>query len=739
MMDDLPERLARFPDQKLEVIHTRLFGELFPQAKRFAEHRTDFIQRQIAESIRLKPSDEKVVAPASPTASLQGSSSAASATAGRTKKGDAKSKEAKDPEGGKVSRSSLRRSPTSASRLSEEAADASAASDTEAVEEDEEVDESTSLYAHTFAVLKGELLMSQMMEPEVLHFLVEFRPLFHQLFDAYVDVPMPDAQGHMTQNSFLRFCSDFGLFPSQVDFQSLQWLYNTAESCSNARGQRVSVAPPHVAVSVDPGDTPTSGTGGENTARARIVSSKSTASMTSMASSKLPRVGGGGGQTDIDVGGKKRTARKAKTGKSPLNRSQKCDEPEVLWSGKWIRGCLAWMTKDLAEKSEVEVRSANILDGMNEWMIYRGFSINDLFIFLVPQKQTLTRLPQMRSASKKSKAEESERDYDVISHEVLIQAIDFMKLEDPPSHEEVYQLISLIIGSAKQDIDFGLLKEVFNIVSRLKDNLQRAKNCFLKDPAHMTQAEYSASMFFRELMFVLERNRWTPEQLFKKIDTDGSGEVDIHEMEREVRTFVKTQPFPMNKALSVEHPFEILDINHDERVTREEFVFIFEQVKQAREAQKDAEVTHPLFLSTSGLPKHSASSPRIFGRHAFVECLLKIALVHLSFHGTAHQAEQTSFFKALWLVLYLHSNFKRAASKVSKQQTAPRSLVKPMRRLLKDQPNLFQDAGLEATPGFSVWGKKVDKLLQQCLTDPSQPRASGHLSLDGQLLASAVD
>merc|ERR1719456_2251223 len=146
--------------------------------------------------------------------------------------------------GGRAKRASLNRNAPTATvaatcRPNEE--DTSAASDTEADDkEDENVTEGASLYAHTYAILKGEVIMSQLLEPEILHFPIEFRSFFHLLFGAYVDVPMPNAEGHMTLTAFLHFCGDFGLFPSQVDFQTVQWLYNTAEGCTNSRGRRLS-------------------------------------------------------------------------------------------------------------------------------------------------------------------------------------------------------------------------------------------------------------------------------------------------------------------------------------------------------------------------------------------------------------------------------------------------------------------------------------------------------------------
>jgi hypothetical protein len=327
----------------------------------------------------------------------------------------------------------------------------------------------------------------------------------------------------------------------------------------------------------------------------------------------------------------------------------------------------------------------------------------------------------------------------LVPAEVLIQAIEFMALEDPPTHDEIHQLIALMKGPSIEEIDFALMKETFVIANTLKENMDRATNCFLKEPARMTQQEYSASMFFRELVFILDKNRWTPDDLFSKIDHDGSGDVDKKEMEREVRTFAKSQPIPMTKSLSVEHPFDMLDLNNDQMVSREEFVHVFNQVREARDAQKDMEVRHPIFMAASGFPKQEGRSQerRIFGRRAFVEVLLKIALVHLSFHGTAHQAEQTSLFKAVWLMLYMHSHFQRAKARGIPIRKG--KLATPMQRLIRDHPDLFKHGGevSDAVIG-GVWGSEVDELLQECF-EFGPPKASGRNSLDGHLLALAVN
>jgi len=47
------------------------------------------------------------------------------------------------------------------------------------------------MLSSTEAVLQGEVLGAQLLEPEVLHFATRFRPLFERLFKAYADDRMP--------------------------------------------------------------------------------------------------------------------------------------------------------------------------------------------------------------------------------------------------------------------------------------------------------------------------------------------------------------------------------------------------------------------------------------------------------------------------------------------------------------------------------------------------------------------
>jgi len=115
------------------------------------------------------------------------------------------------------------------------------------------------LRAHTETVLLGEVLTSQLLEPEVLHFTTRFEPLFCRLFCAYADWPSPDLEsteddfsdeevpssspGHMSFGAFFRFCVDFGLFPQHASFEEIKQVYNDAEAADRVQELRTPEAP----------------------------------------------------------------------------------------------------------------------------------------------------------------------------------------------------------------------------------------------------------------------------------------------------------------------------------------------------------------------------------------------------------------------------------------------------------------------------------------------------------------
>jgi len=161
-----------------------------------------------------------------------------------------------------------------------------------------------------------------------------------------------------------------------------------------------------------------------------------------------------------------------------------------------------------------------------------------------------------------------------------------------------------------------------------------------------------------------------------------------------------------------------------------------------------------MFLSTKSMRSRILPTTRVFDRRAFAECVVKIAFAQLSFHGTAQQAEQSSLFKALWILLYLHWQYDGVKKVTNISGSRPhrtfetarshfKKQLAPMERLLRANPDLFTNissfstssTGTEVEEGnATAWGSQVDTLLQKCLSGDH-----GHLSIDGMLLASVVD
>lgn len=690
------ERLAKECEAK-----RRFFDVLLPQAEKYATERIHFVQARIEMGGPPRPG----MAAAGP--GVSGPSPSAKEV--QLKEKPAEAKKALPPKEGRLGR---RR------RLDSDSSDGASDSEREGPGLDgtiggtevEDAAAAAALYAHTFAVQKGELLMSQLLEPEIVHFIAQFSGLFEDIFEAYRDIPVMGLEGHMSLLAFLRVCDDFGLFPAIVDFQTIQWLYSSAEGCSAVESRR-----------------------------GRSRESKCGASVA-------------GGQ-----GGKGRGKRRGFS--VPLQ------DEKFLFCGKWFKSHLKWLTKDFLEMGQHELVAASLLWAVSEWMDSRRLSIAELIAFL-------------------------DRDSSgALSFDEVRVAIDFMCFEDPPTPDDIRQMMALISAPAtsvavplpsEERVEVECIHMALNAVSKQREHRDRAANCFLKDFSKMTRAESNACIFLRGLWDLLESKNLTPEDLFNQLDVDGSGTLTADELTRQVQRRLKMQARP-TAALSIESPFEMLDTNHDGQVSKHEFCEVLEQTRQAQQRKALYEEKHPIFLSTTAADA-TRDPNSVFGMKAFVECLLKVALVHLGYHGTAAQAEQPAFVKALWLLVYMHWQFQRArerASRVASEEAAfkaPRppssytdkasrrnpKCILPMQRLLKYHPRMFIDApetppalqmppwARAFSPGCSLnsatkrtsrgWGCFADPALHACLAayDKGRPAADGERSLDRMLLAAAT-
>jgi len=543
--------------------------------------------------------------------------------------------------------------------------------------------------AHTFGVIKGEVLQAQLCEPELLHFVAEFSDVFGKIFDAYCDVPVFNSEGHMSLVGFLRVCADFGLFPAIADYQTVQWVYDSAEGWLY-----VSSLTPEVSSSSKQQPT-----------LSRKTITGGTATSTTLRSTKKRKVRG----------------EPARDG--------------FLFYGKWVSRHLAWLTKDPTEMTEMEQVSMCTLWAISEWMDSRKLTVKDLFCFLDKDNSGLITLEEFRIG------------------------IAFMEFEDPPSIEDITNLMRLIMlptpppsaqaqhGPGKPPtiseeekpllVEFNVLGMALGAVGKQREQRDRAAVFFMKDFNQMTRPESKAGIFFAGLWAILQERSLTPDELFDELDENGDGEVSEDELTRAITRMLQTSNRPL-AASSVDSPFELLDTNQDGRISRAEFLGILDKVQQARDLRDLVDDTaHPIFLSAS-VALQPVSRNYVFGLQAFTECLIKLALNHLTYHGNHAQAEQPSFVKGMWMLVYMHDFYLQAQAKSEvilqaerergDSLTSPNFLadtrdkrypkcLPPIRHLLRKYPNLFLEAPL---------GKSSLKLPPWMTTDrgsrsPSRP------------------
>mmetsp|Transcript_68976 Transcript_68976/g.121982 ORF Transcript_68976/g.121982 Transcript_68976/m.121982 type:complete len:1184 (+) Transcript_68976:25-3576(+) len=554
-----------------------------------------------------------------------------------------------------------------------------------AAETAEEEEGSRELFALTFAVMKGETLKCELLQPEVMRFMVELSPLFHILFEAYSDLPTPDGRGSMSLTALLRFCGDFGLFPDRVDYKTILWLYSNAEGCIESEPVADPVEP------VSPGSPKTK-------------------------DSKSGR-----------KKGKKKTHEKEK------DPTAGC----VLHRGKWIQAHLMWMTADLQKMSEKESRTIIILQAIVEWMSSQGLSTQEVFAFIDKDGNGNFSLEELQIA------------------------VDFMDFDDPPTEEDMSNLFHLLLQpipedkrGAEAEVDLVSLQTALMTASQIKG---ASTNIFLKEMSKMSKEESNAAIFFRELYHIMELTQLTPEATFERFNTDRSGHLTEKELAINAHSLLRRTGVA-SSALSVYNPFTALDHDGDGIITKDKFIELINLVRKAERIKRMQEQKHPLFLA-QGLSVDPNKGKRIFGHSAFMECVLKIGLDFLTFHGNATQAELSSFHKMMWLFVFLHWSFEQAKERAagipppspSRPGSRPRSRPQsratrpypkhapPMRRLLNRHPRLFADALKDnlqlEMPGWAYGSADLgDVLLHRCVGQLEALRKPAEETLDEDLL-----
>eukprot|EP00930_Biecheleria_cincta_P048875 TRINITY_DN34131_c0_g1_i1.p1 TRINITY_DN34131_c0_g1~~TRINITY_DN34131_c0_g1_i1.p1 ORF type:complete len:1132 (-),score=225.98 TRINITY_DN34131_c0_g1_i1:147-3542(-) len=632
----------------------------------------------------------------------------------------------------------------------------------EEVEDDGDEDKddlNDTFFCETFAFIKGEALLGQLCEPEVLRFVAETRETVKILFRAYADVPTAVGGGHMSMAALLRFCEDFGMFPKIIDYQTVKWLYGLDSSDSQA----AKVVP-----------------------RRLSAASSEIPSLQSIPPSAPPSRG------ESKTGSfEKRKSRVRKNMRAP---PQPPVDEGFMYHNKFLKRHLAWMAKEPGTMGELELRSCYLLTAVDEWMGSRNLRVADLF-------------SQMGKT-------------DAFNAHDLWVAVEFMDFEDPPTKDDTIGLVGLLVQPDRTmpscppspsspsspsmrdegDVDFATFQMALTAARKIREKRSRATNCFLKDITKMSRAESSAAIFFKDLLAILEKRNLTPETLFRMADIDSRGEVPARDLIIQIHALFRMQVC-LSAGVAIQNPFEMLGKELDDMITKQELVDLIEEAKDARQLREmNRDDKHPLSVAVPPPSVLPASAERggvsLFGQRAFAEILMKLGFLHLNNHATATQAELSSFHKCLWLFVFLHWKFdctqreishliqekqcsscgrspsrSSASRPISRSRSRPGSSASsrpgsssggrrfpkhmpPMRKLLARFPKLFENSfkerplllAADTSAAEDTDQDIADRLLHACLSecqefdedDEARVAASGPNALERILIAAAV-
>jgi Ca2+-binding EF-hand superfamily protein len=486
----------------------------------------------------------------------------------------------------------------------------------------EKQSEKAKLYAHTFAVTKGELLTSMLMEPEVLQFTAQFDEAFTNIFRAYSDVPTSfiddeGVNGHLSICAFIRFCVDFHLFPEIIDFCTMQSLYHSAECWQDiSKGSIMDkLAMPEEKRPVKVGEP--------------VELANPTSRKGCLGRGEIGLVIECGDQNCLVQDSRRRRAW------YPYQLLVMSLQPYIVKGDKENgsgRSCgrLEWIQKDFLAMSKSELECLSLISAIDDWMRDHRKRARDVFGIL----------DQDESGS--------------LDCYEFLKGISFMRLENTPELSDVESMIALIDPDANGSVDIWEFDTVLLICRERKTRHKKAENFFMKEDSEMSKGELIASRYFNHLNACLDSRSWNAKDFFKMFDANKSDALAPDEFlaagqQLGFPSDVMSGPDEFTKSL------RMVDPNFDGVITLKELHSILARVKEAKNQREN--VSAEPMNSFLALQHDPDSLVRIFGKRAFTETLLKIGLVHNNFHGKLLQADQMAHTKVLWLICYLNHQF----------------------------------------------------------------------------------
>lgn len=476
------------------------------------------------------------------------------------------------------------------------------------------MNEKTELYAHTFVVQKGENLLCQLMEPEVMCLLPQLSDVFFKLFEAYADLPMPDGSGSMSLKGLLRCCSDFELFPDRVDYKTILWIYNFAEGCSE-------VETPSEQPKSKPPPSPRGREGGSKRPSERR-------------SNKLLTRGSGRMKRSLLKSGSKQMEK---------GDTSTC----ILYHGKWIKEHLIWMTKSPHEMSPSELRAIGILTPTSKWMECQCLTAKELLVYF------------------------DDDGNGALSADELSTALQFMSFEDPPTKEDIEDVFMKLLPPKAVELDLEIIGMAMTAVSKKEEHSSVAYSVMVKDIAKMNKEQSNAAIFFREMVQYMKATGTNAHDLFVKLDDQKLGALTGREITEGFRCLV-TVMGQASPAFEINNAFLLHDPQGLQKFTKADFVKLMAQVRKAERYRAQSKHPHPIFLTTADSAQGSKSK-KVFGPVAFMECMVKIGLEYLSYHGNLTQQALPAYQKLVWLFAFLTWSFDSAQQRCAAQQMRPDS------------------------------------------------------------------